>query len=80
MARAPADPTGNASPVAIWSRTVAARRFGRAIVWMIVLKIVLLSLLWGLFIRPQPRIPQTPEVIARHLVPTPAPVHAPTRP
>ena len=50
-----------------------ARRFGREILFLIVLKIVLLALLWSVFIRPQHRADQSPQAVARHLVPTMVP-------
>jgi hypothetical protein len=63
-----------ASPsAAIWSRTAMARRFGREILVLIVLKVVLLGLLWWVAIKPLPRVAQTPEVVAKHLVAPPSP-------
>ena len=56
----------------IWSRTAVARRFGREILFLIVLKIVLLTLLWWVAIKPAPRVETTPAVMAKHLVAAPA--------
>ena len=75
MAR-PAAPPGPAPSATIWSRTAVARRFGREIVFLIVLKIVLLIMLWWVAIKPATRLETTPEVVARHLVP-PATAPAP---
>jgi len=66
------------APAAIWSRTAYARRFGREILILIVLKIVLLTLLWWVAIKPLPRVEQSPAAVAKHLVPQTAP--APARP
>ena len=77
MAR-PADPPGQALPATIWSRTAAARRFGREILLLIVFKIVLLILLWWVAIKPAPRADTSPAAVAKHLVSQPAP--APNRP
>jgi len=65
------------APAAIWSRTAVARRFGREILFLIVLKIVLLILLWWVAIKPAPRAETTPAAVAKHLVsqPAPAPAH-----
>ena len=57
-----------------------ARRFGREILFLIVLKIVLLVLLWSVFIRPQHRAEQSPPAVAKHLVPTPVPSAPLTKP
>jgi hypothetical protein len=62
--------------VTIWSRTAMARRFGREILVLIVLKAVLLGLLWFVAIKPLPRVAQVPEVVAKHLVAPPAPSDA----
>ena len=62
-------------PAAIWSRTAMARRFGREILVLVVLKAVLLGLLWVVAIKPQPRVPQTPDVVAKHLVAAPERSH-----
>ena len=78
MARAFADPPGPASPATIWSRTSVARRFGREILFLIVLKVVLLILLWWVAIKPAPRAETSPAAVAKHLVSQPAP--APARP
>ena len=78
MARAFADPPGPAHPATIWSRTAVARRFGREILFLIILKIVLLTLLWWVAIKPAPRADTTPAAVAKHLVSQPT--HAPTRP
>ena len=79
MAR-PADPPGQALPATIWSRTAEARRFGREILFLIALKIVLLILLWWVAIKPAPRVEQSPSVVARHLIAPPANAPAPARP
>jgi hypothetical protein len=76
MAR-PVDSPGSAT---IWSRTAYARRFGREILFLIVLKIVLLSLLWWFAIKPLPRLEQSPEVVKKHLVAPPAAVPVQVRP
>ncbi|HEY8245156.1 MAG TPA: hypothetical protein VII68_16960 [Casimicrobiaceae bacterium] len=78
MARAFADPPGPAFPATIWSRSAVARRFGREILFLIILKIVLLILLWWVAIKPAPRAETTPAAVAKHLVSQPVP--APTRP
>jgi len=56
----------------IWSRTAMARRFGREILFLIVLKIVLLTLLWWVAIKPAPRAETTPAAVAKHLLAPPA--------
>jgi hypothetical protein len=66
------------APAAIWSRTAVARRFGREILFLIVLKIVLLMVLWWVAIKPAPRAETSPAAVAKHLVSQPAP--APARP
>jgi hypothetical protein len=78
MAR-PADSPGPAPSAAIWSRTPYARRFGREILFLIVLKIVLLGLLYWFAIKPLPRLEQSPEVVKKHLV-APAAVPVQVRP
>ena len=72
MAR-PADPGGPAPSAKVWSKTAYARRFGREILFLIILKVVLLMLLWWVAIKPLPRIEQSPAVVAKHLVAKPAP-------
>jgi len=68
MART-ADRSGTAT---IWSRTAEARRFGREILFLIVLKIVLLTLLWWVAVKPAPRADTTPAAIAKHLAAPPS--------
>jgi cytochrome d ubiquinol oxidase subunit I len=75
MAR-PADPPGQAFPPDLVPHRVA-RRFGREILFLIVLKIVLLTLLWWVAIKPLPARGSTPAVVAKHLVPQPAPPRHP---
>ena len=75
MARVPhAGSGGSVDPATAspWSRTPTARRFGREIVALIVLKVVLLTLLWMVAIRPAPRADTAPPSVARHLVSPPA--------
>ena len=70
MARA-ADLAVPAPAKAVWSRTSTARRFGREILALIVLKVVLLTLLWWVAIQPAPRADTSPTAVAKHLVASP---------
>jgi hypothetical protein len=64
-------PAGNAR----WFRTRAGRHYGREIALLIVLKLVLLTLLWAVAVRPVPRADTSPVAVARHLGATQAPGH-----
>jgi hypothetical protein len=50
-----------------WFRSRAGRNYGREIALLIVLKLVLLTLLWAVAVRPAPRADTSPDAVARHL-------------
>ena len=55
-----------------WFRGRGGRRFGREFALIIVGKLVLLGVLWGLAIRPQPRADTSPAAVERHFTPAAA--------
>jgi hypothetical protein len=56
-----------------WFRSRAGLSYGREIALLIVLKLVLLTLLWAIAVRPAPRADTSPIAVARHLGTTPTP-------
>jgi hypothetical protein len=50
-----------------WFRTQAGRSYGREIALLIVLKLVLLTLLWAVAVRPAPPADTSAAAVARHL-------------
>ncbi len=66
----------SSAPHPTWFRTRDGRRYGREIALLVVLKLVLLTLLWVVCIKPAPRVHATPDAVAQHLVaPPPAAAH-----
>jgi hypothetical protein len=59
------DPTARS-----WFRTRGGRRFGVEFGVIIVAKLILLSVLWHVAIKPQPRADTSPEAIERHFTPS----------
>jgi hypothetical protein len=55
-----------------WFRGRGGRRYGIEFACIVVLKLVLLTLLWFVCIRPQPHADTSPAAVARHLAATAA--------
>lgn len=60
-----------------WYRSRGGRRFGLEFALIIIIKLVLLSVLWVLVIKPQPRADTSPAAIEQHFT---APSRMETKP
>ncbi|WP_300616298.1 cytochrome oxidase putative small subunit CydP [Dokdonella sp.] len=63
--------TSHHSTARSWFRTRGGRRFGIEFAAIVVVKLVALTLLWFLCIRPMPRADTAPAAIERHFLPAP---------
>jgi hypothetical protein len=63
-------PAMDAAPEVVptsWFRGLAGRRYGRQLFWVVVIKLVALTLLYFVFIAPQPRTDLSPGAMQQHL-------------
>lgn len=66
--------TRSAQASSSWFRSHAGRRYGRDFAWLIVIKLVLLTLLYFIFVAPQPRMDTSPATIRKRFSSTSVPV------